>query len=121
MVYTSGINTVNIETAQAESGGTEPVKVVINGTEYTAGENENGVITLYYDFKTDLKIGETTYKAESLCRKVMTYGKCWYYIAEDGTVHYGMAVSKNLDVPSPEPTNKFVVGSKLQTRLQSLS
>ena len=120
VVYTSGINTVNIETAQAESGGTnsggtnsgnsgttggesggsasgaaEPVKVVINGTEYTA--DENGVITLYYDFKTDLTIGETTYEAESLCRKVMTYGDYWYYI-KDGNVHYGKAVSNSLNV-----------------------
>lgn len=101
VAYTSGINTVNIETAQAESGGSdsgaaEPVKVVINGTEYTA--DQNGVITLYYDFKTDLKIGETTYKAESLCRKVMTYGDCWYYIANDGAVHYGKAFSTSLNV-----------------------
>ena len=36
-------------------------------------------------------------------------------------VYYVRVKGKNLDVPSPEPTNNFVVGSTLQTLLQSLS
>ena len=66
------------------------VEVTVNGKKYTT--DENGVITLVYDFTSDLKVNEVTYSADTLTRKVMTYGKYWYYIDTNGAIHYGLAV-----------------------------
>ena len=91
-VYASGADTVNIETGISllSDSNSDGIEVTINGKKYTP--DENGVITLVYDFKTDIKVNDVTYSADTLARKVMTYGKYWYYIDTNGAVHYGLAV-----------------------------
>lgn len=83
-VYASGVDTVNVET--------EPnAAVTVNDSTFTA--NENGVVTLYYDFRTTLAVKEGTNSvscaASELRRTVMIFDSTWYYIAADGSIHYG--------------------------------
>ncbi len=87
-VYPSGVNTINIEVALADDAEFQEINV--NGKNYET--DENGLITLNYDFETDLTVnGADAVSSETLCRKVMTYGDYWYYIGSDGKVHYGKA------------------------------
>ncbi|MBS6398144.1 MAG: hypothetical protein KH452_13520 [Clostridiales bacterium] len=92
VAYASGVNTVNIE-AKVPEGAAEAT-VWVNGDSYTT--DANGVVTLYYDFKTPLTIGEKSYGAGNLFRQVMTYGDYWYYI-KDGSIHYGEAVGDSTE------------------------
>lgn len=88
VVYTSGINSINIEKVVPE--GQESVTVNVNGTDYTS--DANGVVSLYYNFDgTALTVDGLSYDTSDLSRKVMTFGKYWYYIDKSGFVHYGEA------------------------------
>lgn len=90
VVYASGINTVNIETGTASPG---VVNVNADGNSYQYTTNENGVATIYYDFRTDFTVDGVGYKAAELNRQVLTAGDYWYHIAKDDTVHYGSTVT----------------------------
>ncbi len=90
VVYASGINSINIETAlpEGQTSGT----VVVNGQSYTT--DENGVISMYYDFQTPIELGgEGIEWTRRLERRVMTYGTqesaYWCYLDSAGLLHYG--------------------------------
>ena len=93
VAYVSGVDTVNIENAVPE--GQDSVTVNVNGMDYAT--DANGVLTLSYNFRDDLKVDGETYTAESLHRKVMTYGSFWYYIDTEGAVRYGKAVTAKVN------------------------
>lgn len=93
VVYASGVDRINVEVPLPE-GATSPT-VTVNERTYTP--DENGVVTLGYHFGEAVRVGGKTYEAGSLSRKVMTYGDWWYYIAKDGTIHYGAAVGDDAD------------------------
>ena len=93
VVYASGVDRINVEVPLPE--GATSAEVSVNGQTYTT--DENGVVTLGFRFDKDVQVGEKTYEAGSLSRKVMTYDKWWYYIAKDGTIHYGAAVGDDAD------------------------
>lgn len=95
VVYASGVDRINVEVPLPTSA-----EVTVNGKTYTP--DENGVVTLRYRFgKDDVQVGEETYTADSLSRKVMTCGDWWYYIAKDGTIHYGNAVDTKSEMTEP--------------------
>ena len=94
VVYASGVDRINVEVPLPE--GVTSAEVSVNGQTYTT--DENGVVTLGFRFDQEVVIGSvTTYQASDLARKVMTYDKWWYYIAKDGTIHYGAAVGDDAD------------------------
>ena len=94
VVYASGVDRINVEVPLPE--GVTSAEVSVNGQTYTT--DENGVVTLGFRFDQEVVIGNvTTYQASDLARKVMTYDKWWYYIAKDGTIHYGAAVGDDAD------------------------
>ena len=93
VVYASGAGTVNIEKAVPKEQ--DSVTVTVNGTDYTT--DKNGVLTLNYDFKTNLIVDGVAYSTDSMTRKVMTSGNFWYYIGKDGLVHYGKAFYTSMD------------------------
>ena len=65
------------------------MKIKVNDKTYTS--DGNGVITLYYDYQTDLTVDDgKTYTAGDLRRKIMTYDHYWYYIGS-GEISYGSA------------------------------
>lgn len=95
VVYASGVDRINVEVPLPTSA-----EVTVNGKTYTP--DENGVVTLGYRFgEKDVQVGEETYTADSLSRKVMTCGDWWYYIAKDGTIHYGNAVDTKSEMTEP--------------------
>ena len=110
-VYPSGVNTVNIELALADDATF--ATVTINSRNY--GTDENGVITLNYDFGSDSDLtvnGEDVkISSDAICRKVMTYGNYWYYIANDGLVHYGNATGTSKDDMKESGTVDGVTGA----------
>lgn len=91
--YASDVDAVNIE-------GAPNASVTVNGTSVTL--DENGVATLTYDFKLPLTVSDgtnsITYKADELHRTVMAFSSTWYYIASDGSIHYGTTEEKK-DAP----------------------
>ncbi|MBQ0125866.1 MAG: hypothetical protein KBS59_06035, partial [Clostridiales bacterium] len=93
VVYASGINTVNIETGTPNTSVTVKLDLGDDGTTFTT--DADGVLTLYYDFKTDFFVNDLPYYASDLARKVMTYrsnvSAYWYYIDKDGNIKYGLA------------------------------
>lgn len=94
VVYASGVDRINVEVPLPE--GVTSAEVSVNGQTYTT--DENGVVTLGFRFDQEVVIGNVTaYQASDLARKVMTYDKWWYYIAKDGTIHYGAAVGDDAD------------------------
>ena len=86
VVYASDVDAVNIE-------GTANATVTVNTQSVTL--DENGIATLTYDFQSQLAVsdaaGETIYTADKLRRAVMAFDNTWYYIASDGSIHYGTA------------------------------
>lgn len=94
VVYTSGVDTINIESKQ------DTVTIQIgNDAEYTytfqpedkMGDTYN-VITLKYDFSSNITVDGTIYTASDFITKVLTYGSLWYYIDEGG-LYYGASNS----------------------------
>ncbi|MFI3171996.1 MAG: hypothetical protein R3Y58_06490 [Eubacteriales bacterium] len=90
VVYTSGIDTLNIETTQDDIDIT--VSTVNSGSTYTYtftdSDKKGGtynVITIPYDFKNDITVDGVTYTADDFITTVMTSGSMWYYIDDSDT------------------------------------
>lgn len=110
VVYTSGIDRINIETTQSsvtiqmaddtaislvssDTGG-----MLVNNNDgsytYTFAETDKyggmyNTITIGYDFATDVQVDGVLYTSTELARTVMTSGSYWYYISNDGSLLYG--------------------------------
>lgn len=97
-VYTSSVNSINIESVNES--------VTIDGVEYVfqdkdaRGDTYN-VITVGYDFKSDITIDNITYTKDDFIRDVMTDGSYWYFI--DGSeLKYGTSVPvTHADIKNP--------------------
>ena len=99
VVYTSGIDSINIESTKSS--------VMVDGTEITFEDNDKHgdkyhVITIGYDFTSNIEIDGVTYQPTDFIRDIMTYGNYWYYV--DGSkLMYGTTT----------PVEMIIVGEPL--------
>ena len=98
VVYTSGVNTLNIETTQPQvtivlgSGSNAKTVYYTFEADDKKGETYN-VLTIQYDFQSDITVDGMTYVSSEFTNTVMTWDGQWHYIGEvasgSTTMYYG--------------------------------